>query len=59
MFIAAVLVRSVVSFGDNMAFATGKRNEAEQDIEQDQDNEQNAQRVSAEITFASYNIVSI
>jgi ABC-type glucose/galactose transport system permease subunit len=59
MFIAAALVGSVVAFGDNMAFATGKHNEAEQGIEQDQENEQNAQCVSGEITFASCNNVGI
>jgi hypothetical protein len=55
MFIAAALIGSVVTFGDNMAFATGKHNEAEQGIEQEQDNEQNAQCVSGEITYASCN----
>ncbi len=55
MFIAAALIGSVVTFGDNMAFATGKHNEAEQGIEQEQDSEQNAQCVSGEITFASCN----
>ena len=59
MFIAAALVGSVVTFGDNMAFATGKHNEAEQGIEQEQDSEQNAQCVSGEITFASCNNVGI
>lgn len=59
MFIAAALVGSVVAFGDNMAFATGKHNEAEQEIEQGQSNEQNAQCVSGEITFASCNNVGI
>jgi len=59
MFIAAALVGSVVAFGDNMAFATGKHNEAEQGIEQDQSSEQNAQCVSGEITFASCNNVGI
>jgi uncharacterized protein YpmB len=59
MFIAAALVSSVVTFGDNMAFATKKHNDAEQEIEQDQDSEQNAQCVSGEITFASCNNVGI
>ncbi|HET6589336.1 MAG TPA: hypothetical protein VFG45_04140 [Candidatus Nitrosocosmicus sp.] len=59
MFIAAALVGSVVTFGDNMAFATKKHNDAEQEIEQDQDSEQNAQCVSGEITFASCNNVGI
>ncbi len=59
MFIAAALIGSVVAFGDNMAFATGKHNEAEQGIEQEQDSEQNAQCVSGEVTFASCNNVGI
>ena len=59
MFIAAALIDSVVTFGDNMAFATGKRNDAEQEIEQEQESEQNAQCVSGEITFASCNNVGI
>ena len=59
MFIAAALIGSVVTFGDNMAFATGKHNEADQGIEQEQDSEQNAQCVSGEITFASCNNVNI
>ena len=36
-----------------------KHNDAEQGIEQEQDNEQNAQCVSGEITFASCNNVGI
>ena len=59
MFIAAALIGSVVAFGDNMAFATKKHNDAEQEIEQEQENEQNAQCVSGEITFASCNNVGI
>ena len=59
MFVAAALVGSLVAFGDNMAFATGKHNEAEQGIEQGQASEQNAQCVSGEITFASCNNVGI
>ena len=59
MFIAAALIGSVVAFGDNMAFATGKSNNAEQEIEQEQESEQNAQCVSGEITFASCNNVGI
>ena len=59
MFIASALIGSVVTFGDNMAFATKKHNDAEQEIEQDQDSEQNAQCVSGEITFASCNNVGI
>ena len=42
MFIAAALIGSVVTFGDNMAFATKKHNDAEQEIEQKQDNQQYA-----------------
>jgi ABC-type glucose/galactose transport system permease subunit len=59
MFIAAALVGSVVAFGDNTAFATGKNNDAEQEIEQEQESEQNAQCVSGEVTFASCNNVGI
>jgi len=58
MFIAAALIGSVVAFGDNMAYAGGnhkKSNDAEQAIEQDQENEQNAQCVSGEFTLASCN----
>ena len=55
MFIAAALIGSVVTMGDNMAFATGKHNEAEQGIEQGQENEQNAQCVSGEFTIAGCN----
>ena len=59
MFIAAALIGSVVTFGDNMAFATKKHNDAEQEIEQEQDSEQNAQCVSGDFTFASCNNVGI
>jgi len=59
MFIAATLIGSVVTFGDNMAFATKKHNDAEQDIEQEQENEQNAQCVSGEFTLASCNNVGL
>jgi hypothetical protein len=59
MFIAAALIGSVVTFGDNMAFATKKHNAAEQAIEQKQESDQNAQCVSGEITFASCNNVNI
>ena len=58
MFIAAALIGSVVSFGDNMAYAGGKHkksNDAEQEIEQDQESAQNAQCVSGEFTLASCN----
>ena len=50
MFIAAALIGSVVALGDNMAFATKKHNEAEQELEQGQDSEQNAQCVSGDFT---------
>ena len=59
MFIAAALIGSVVTFGDNMAFATKKSNDAEQEIEQEQESEQNAQCVSGEFTIASCNNVGI
>ncbi|MDR4489500.1 MAG: hypothetical protein R2685_01175 [Candidatus Nitrosocosmicus sp.] len=59
MFIAAALIGSVITFGDNMAFATKKHNEAEQEIEQDQDNEQNTQCVSADFTIAGCNNVGL
>ena len=59
MFIAAALIGSVLTIGDNIAFATKKHNDAEQEIEQDQDSEQNAQCVSGEVTFASCNNVGI
>ena len=56
IFVAAALIGSVVAFGDNnMAFATKKHNDSEQEIEQGQSNEQNAQCVSGEITFISCN----
>ena len=51
MFIAAALIGSVVTFGDNMAFATKKHNDAEQEIEQEQENEQNAQCVSGDFSL--------
>jgi len=51
MFIAAALIGSVVTFGDNMAFATKKHNDAEQEIEQEQDSEQNAQCVSGDFSL--------
>ena len=59
IFVATALIGSVVAFGDNMAFATGKSNDAEQEIEQGQASEQNAQCVSGEVTFASCNNVDI
>ena len=59
MFIAAALIGSVVAFGDNYAYAGGKKkhNDAEQEIEQGQANEQNAQCVSGEFTLAGCNNV--
>ena len=60
MFIAAALVGSIVTFGDNMAFATKKSsNELEQSIEQEQSNEQNAQCVSGDFTIAGCNNVGL
>ena len=59
IFVATALIGSVVAFGDNTAFATGKSNDAEQEIEQGQASEQNAQCVSGEVTFASCNNVGI
>ena len=59
IFVATALIGSVRAFGDNTAFATGKSNDAEQEIEQGQASEQNAQRVSGEVTFASCNNVGI
>ena len=57
MFIAAALIGSVVAFGDNYAYAGGKKksNDAEQEIEQEQSNEQNAQCVSGDFTIAGCN----
>ena len=61
MFISAALIGSVVAFGDNYAYAGGKKksNDAEQEIEQEQSNEQNAQCVSAEFTIAGCNNVGL
>jgi hypothetical protein len=62
MFIAAALVGSVVAFGDNYAYASGKNkksNDAEQSIEQGQASEQNAQCVSGEFTFLGCNNVGL
>jgi hypothetical protein len=55
IFIATALIGSVVAFGDNLAYATKKHNDAEQEIEQDQENEQNAQCVSGVFTIAGCN----
>ncbi len=61
MFIAAALIGSVVAFGDNYAYAGGKKkhNDAEQEIEQGQANEQNAQCVSGEFTLTRCNNVGL
>ena len=59
MFIAAALIGSVVAFGDNMAYATKKHNDSEQEIEQEQENEQNAQCVSGDFTIAGCNNVGL
>ena len=59
MFIAAALIGSVVAFGDNMAFATKKHNDAEQEIEQGQENEQNAQCVSGDFSLICGNNVGL
>jgi hypothetical protein len=61
MFIAAALIGSVVAFGDNYAYAGGKKkhNDAEQEIEQEQSNEQNAQCVSGTFTFLGCNNVNL
>jgi hypothetical protein len=61
MFIAAALIGSVVAYGDNYAYAGGKKksNDAEQEIEQGQANEQNAQCVSGEFTLAGCNNVGL
>ena len=59
IFIAAALIGSVITIGDNIAFATKKHNDAEQEIEQDQDSEQNAQCVSGDFTLAGCNNVGL
>ena len=59
MFIAAALIGSVVAFGDNMAFATKKHNDSEQEIEQNQENKQNGQCVSGDFTLAGCNNVGL
>ncbi|WP_458743806.1 hypothetical protein [Candidatus Nitrosocosmicus sp. T] len=61
MFIAAALVGSVVAFGDNYAYAGGKKksNDAEQEIEQEQSNEQNAQCVSGDFSLLCGNNVNL
>ena len=59
MFIAAALIGSVIAFGDNMAFATKKHNDSEQEIEQGQENKQNGQCVSGDFTLAGCNNVGL
>jgi hypothetical protein len=61
MFIAAALIGSVVAFGDNYAYAGGKKkhNDAEQEIEQGQASEQNAQCVSGDFTLLGCNNVGL
>ncbi len=59
MFIAAALIGSVVAFGDNMAYATKKGNDAEQEIEQGQENEQNGQCVTGTISLINCNNVGL
>ena len=61
MFIAAALIGSVVAFGDNYAYAGGKKksNDAEQEIEQEQSNEQNAQCVSGTISLIDCNNIGL
>ena len=60
--LCTALIGSVVAFGDNMAYAGGKHkksNDAEQAIEQDQENKQNAQCVSGIFTIAGCNNVRL
>ena len=59
MFIAAALIGSVVAFGDNMAFATKKHNDSEQEIEQEQENEQSGQCVTGTISLINCNNVGL
>ena len=61
MFIAAALVGSVVAFGDNYAYAGGKKksNDPEPEIEQEQANEQNAQCVSGDVSLLCGNNVNL
>ena len=61
MFIAAALIGSVVAFGDNYAYAGGKKksNDAEQSIEQGQANEQNGQCVTGTISLLNCNNVGL
>ena len=61
IFIAAALIGSVVAFGDNMAYAGGKKkhNDSEQEIEQGQTNKQNAQCVTGTISLLDCNNVGL
>jgi hypothetical protein len=59
IFIAAALIGSVVAFGDNMAFATKKHNDSEQEIEQEQTNKQNGQCVTGTISLLNCNNVGL
>ena len=61
IFIAAALIGSVVAFGDNMAYAGGKKkhNDSEQEIEQEQTNKQNAQCVTGTISLLDCNNVGL
>ena len=61
MFIAAALIGSVITFGDNMAYAGGKKksNDAEQEIEQGQSNEQSGQCVTGTISLINCNNVGL
>ncbi len=61
IFIAAALIGSAVTFGDNIAYAGGKKkhNDSEQEIEQVQANEQNAQCVAGTISLLDCNNVGL
>jgi hypothetical protein len=61
MFIAAALIGSVVAFGDNYAYAGGKKkhNDAEQEIEQGQENAQNGQCVTGTVSLLNCNNVGL
>ena len=61
MFIAAALIGSVVAFGDNYAYAGGKKkhNDAEQEIEQSQENAQNGQCVTGTVSLLNCNNVGL
>ena len=61
MFIAAALIGSVVAFGDNYAYAGGKKksNDSEQEIEQEQSNEQSGQCVTGTISLIDCNNIGL